>query len=113
MVDRCEVVRFSGEPVTNPDGTVTRPSEVVYDGPCRTQSYRAPYPTTPDAGEHQWMLAPFEVHVPMTADVRAGDRIEITAALDPLNTGRVFRVTAGDRKTFGNALRLRVEEIAG
>lgn len=112
MVDRCEVVRFSGEPVTNPDGTVTRPSEVVYDGPCKVQSSR-PWPTLPDAGEHQWTVNPLEVHFPVAADVRTGDVITVSDSLDPLNIGRVLRVTSGDRKSYQTALRVRVEEVTG
>ena len=114
MVDVCEVRRTDPDasPVTNPDGTVSRPSTIVYSGRCKVQSSR-PWPSRPDAGEHSWTVLPLEVHFPVTADVRTGDVVTVTSSFDPLNVGRVFRVTSGDRKTFQTAYRPRVEEVTG
>jgi len=112
MVDRCRVSR-SGDPVTNPDGTVTTPSVAVYEGKCKLQS-RSPWPSTPDAGAHNWTLLTSEVHLPKAvAEVRVGDMVTVLASVDPTNTGRSFLVKAVESATFRTATRLLVEEVTG
>lgn len=112
MVDRCRVTR-SGDPVTNPDGTVTTPSVTVYEGKCKLQS-RSPWPSTPDAGTHNWTLLTSEVHLPVAvAAVRVGDKVTVLESVDPTNVGRSFLVKAAESATFRTATRLLVEEVTG
>lgn len=113
MRDTCIIREVTGN-TTGPDGVVTPTYSTVYEGKCRIQS-RRPYPSEPDAGEHQWTEVPVEIHLPVSGSdgVGTGQLVEIQTSVDPLNVGRKFRVRSGDRKAFQSALRLLVEEITG
>lgn len=114
MFDRCIARVITGE-TTDPDTAVVTPTyETVYEGRCKIQNQR-PWPSTPDAGEHNWSLVPTEVHLPVagTERVSTGVYLVITESIDPGNVGRQFRVRTDDRKTLQTAIRLLVEEITG
>lgn len=116
MVDACVIRRIVGE-TTDPTTGVVSPvyGAPVYEGKCKLQQPRGGYPSTPDAGEHQWTLVPLFLHLPVEAGggVKVDDRVEITASSDPSNTGRVLRVRSLERKTYATAARYLVEEVAG
>lgn len=112
MVDECEITR-KGEPVTDPNtGEVTVPTAVQYTGKCKVQN-QSSYPSNPDAGEREWTVTPLQIHLPVdgSGSVDVGDSVEITGSFDPVNVGRVFRVESHNRKTYGTASRLHVEEV--
>lgn len=115
MVDTCTVQPITGE-TTDPVTGVVTPAygAAVYTGKCKIQNQRLRYPSEPVAGEHMWTVTPTEIHLPIggTASVATGHRVSITASADPDNVGRTFRVRTSDRKTFGTALRLLVEEVS-
>lgn len=113
MRDTCLVREVTGT-VTNPDATVTPTYSTVYEGQCKIQS-RQPYPSTPNAGEHNWTLVTMELHLPVagSGSVVTDQLVDILSATDPANVGRQFRVRSGDRKTFQTAARFLVEEVTG
>lgn len=116
MVDTCRIRQVTGETITDPvTGQVTPEyGDPVYEGRCKIQNQRS-FPSTPDAGEHQFTLTPNELHLPVagTGGVATGQLVEITASVDPVNLGRKFRIRSGDRKSLQTALRCQVEEITG
>lgn len=92
---------------------MTAPSVTVYEGKCKLQS-RSPWPSTPDAGAHNWTLLTSEVHLPVAvAAVRVGDVVTVLESVDPTNTGRSFLVKSTEPATFRTATRLLVEEVTG
>ncbi|MBB3666401.1 MULTISPECIES: DUF6093 family protein [Prauserella salsuginis group] len=116
MADQCTIRPNTGE-TTDPDTGKLVPTygPSVYEGRCKIQNQRLRYPSEPVAGEHQWTVAPTEVHIPVrgTADVATGQVVTITSSHDDDNVDREFRIRVGDRKTYGTAIRLIVEEITG
>jgi hypothetical protein len=114
MVDACVIRPVVGN-VTDPaTGQVTTSyGAPVYQGKCKIQRLRGAFPSTPDAGEHRWTVAPLELHLPVagTAAIETGHIVEITAAVDPENVGRRFRVRSGDRKSLQTAIRFQLEEV--
>lgn len=119
MTDTC-TIKPVDDVVTNPADHPTDPGEAVttygpatYIGKCKIQNQRLKYPTEPVAGEHQWTVAPTEVHVPIagTDAITAGQVVVIDTSVDTQNEGRMFRVRSSDRKTHGTAIRLLVEEV--
>ncbi len=116
MLDTCRIRAVTGETTDPNTGKVTPTyGNPVYSGKCKLQNQRASFPSTPDAGEHQFTVTPTELHLPITgtAPVGTGLVVEITGSIDPANVGRVFRIRSGDRKSYGTALRCQVEEITG
>lgn len=112
MLDACTIRPVTGL-TTNPDATVSPTyGTAVYTGKCKVQNQRA-FPSNPDAGEHQFTTTPNELHLPVTAVVATGQLVEITAAVDPVNVGRKFRIRSTDRKSLQTALRCQVEEVTG
>lgn len=115
MLDSCRIRPVTGD-TTDPVTGVVTPAygDPVYEGRCKLQSQR-PFPSTPDAGEHQWTRSPMWLHLPVvgSGQVTTGHVVEITASVNPDNVGRLFRVETGDGKTFQTALRFLVEEIVG
>lgn len=114
MLDTCTIRPVTGN-TTNPSTGVVTPAygAAVYTGKCKIQNQRS-FPSNPDAGEHQWTVAPTFIHLPVagTGTVDTGHILEITAsAMDSANVGRKFRVKSGDRKSLQTALRLIVEEV--
>lgn len=114
MVDTCTIKPVEGEstdPVTGEVTPIYGPA--TYIGKCKIQNQRLRYPSEPVAGEHQWTIAPTEIHVPIagTESVATGQMVTIDTSVDLANEGRIFRVRVGDRKSHGTALRLLVEEI--
>ncbi|MBB1153995.1 DUF6093 family protein [Amycolatopsis dendrobii] len=116
MLDTCRIRAVTGD-TTDPDTGVVTPAygDPVYTGKCKIQAQKSVFPSTPDAGEHQWTVVPMELHLPVdgTEAVGTGLVAEITASVDPVNVGRIFRIRSGDRKTLQTALRCQVEEITG
>jgi hypothetical protein len=117
MVDACRIRPVDQDEVTTDPVTgdvTTAPADPVYEGRCKIQNQR-PFPSTPDAGEHQWTRSPMWLHLPVvgSGQVKTGHVVEITASINPDNVGRLFRVETGDSKTFQTALRFLVEEIVG
>src|SRR5690606_5450744 len=99
MRDTCRVRAVTGT-TTNGDATVTPTYSTVYEGRCKIQSQR-PYPSNPNAGDHQWTLLPVELHLPVdgTGEVGTDQFVDILASADPQNVGRTFRIRSGDRKS--------------
>jgi len=115
MDDTCRIRAVTGHGPADPDTAVvpTTYGPPVYEGRCKLQSQR-PFPSTPDAGEHLYTVNPLYLHLPVegTAGVVTGLVAEIlTCPSDPANVGRIFRVKAGDRKTYATAFRPLVEEV--
>ena len=111
MLDVCTVQPVTGH-TTNPDATVTPTyGAAVYSGRCKLQTQKAAYPSTPDAGEHQFTVLPLELHLPVAAVVAVGQLVTVTESVDPVNVGRRFRIRSSDRKTMQTALRCQVEEV--
>jgi len=111
MIDTCEVRRKSGGlPVTDEDGNVTMPSEVVYSGPCKIQT-GVPQAHNPEAGEHQFTVETLQLHVPVGAGLITGDLVNITDALDPNVQGLKLRLVELARGTFKTAARWNVEAV--
>ena len=115
MRDVCTIRPVTGH-ATDPDTGVVTPTlgAAVYTGKCKLQAQR-PFPSTPDAGEHLWTVGPLYLHLPIVGSeqVATGHEVVITASVDPANVGRIFRVKSGDRKTYGTAFRVLVEEVSG
>jgi hypothetical protein len=113
MVDSCVVVEL-GAPVTDADGDVTRPGEVVYSGRCRIQTYE-PYEQTPEGGGAVSVVQRYRMHVPVGAFEPAVGQVAIitSAALDPSLVGREYRVTGLLHKSLASAYRLLVDEYVG
>jgi len=113
MLDTCTVKAVTGN-TTNPTTAVVTPTygAAVYTGKCKVQNQRS-FPSNPDAGEHQFTTTPNELHLPVAAVVATGQLVTITAAVDPVNVGRKFRIRSTDRKSLQTALRCQVEEIVG
>ncbi len=115
MYDTCVIRPIVGE-TTDPITGVVSPvyGAPVYEGKCKLQQPKGGYPSTPDAGEHQWTLVPLFLHLPVdgSGDVEVDHRVEITSSFDPRNMGRVLRIRSSDRKTFATASRFVVEEVA-
>lgn len=112
MVDECAVSR-PGEPFTDPESGVVSPSSVpVYSGACKVQAAGA-QSANPVAGGHLFSTLDSRVDFPVEAGpFQVDDVVTITASLlDPLQVGRVFRVTEVLRKSFATAQRCRVEEV--
>lgn len=117
MVDACRIRPVDqGEVTTDPVTAKVTPAygDPVYTGKCKIQNQR-PFPSTPNAGEHQWTRSPMWLHLPVvgSGQVKTGYVVEITASINPDNVGRLFRIETGDSKTFQTALRFLVEEIVG
>lgn len=114
MVDTC-VIRRGATATTNPaTGVVTQTWTQVYTGPCKLgeSSGFGASGSSPEAGEHEFAVQGWKLHVPMSATApREGDFATITAAaLDPSLVGRVYRLGAEFSKTFATARRFEVEE---
>ncbi|OQO89926.1 hypothetical protein B1813_18985 [Saccharomonospora piscinae] len=115
MHDSCVIRPIVGD-TTDPTTGVVTPvyGQPVYEGKCKLQQPKGGYPSTPDAGEHQWTLVPLFLHLPVdgSAAVSVDHLVEITSSFDPHNVGRVLRIRSADRKTFATATRFVVEEVA-
>jgi hypothetical protein len=114
MLDACTIRPITGHGPADPDTGVvpTLYGAAVYTGKCKIQTQK-PFPSTPDAGEHLWTVGPLYLHLPVVGseNVATGHEVQITASVDPANTGRIFRVKSGDRKTYATAYRPLVEEV--
>lgn len=114
MVDACAITRVTGQPgPLNPDTGVRdpAPTDTVYAGKCRVQTYEA-HESTPDSGEHVYTVQRYAIHLPVAVDVKVDDQITVTASvLDPLLVGRSYRVVGLLHKTFATANRVAVDEI--
>lgn len=114
MVDACSITRVTGAPGPIDPDTGQRtpaPTETVYTGKCRVQTYEA-HEATPDSGEHVYTLQRYFIHLPVAATVDVDDQITVTAAvMDPNLVGRSYRVVALLHKTYATANRVAVDEI--
>lgn len=114
MLDTCRIRAVTGN-TTNTTTGVAAPiyGAAVYEGKCKVQQMRGALPSTPDAGEHRWTVAPLELHLPVvgTAAVKTDHLVEVLASVDAANVGRKFRIRTGDRKSFQSAVRFAVEEV--
>ncbi|MFI6302170.1 DUF6093 family protein [Amycolatopsis thailandensis] len=115
MLDTCRIRAVTGN-ATDPGSGVVTPSygPVLYQGKAKLQSQQ-PFPSNPDAGEHQWTTTPLYLHLPVTvpaAAVAPGVFVDVLSSVDAVNVGRGFRVRSGDRKTLQTAVRVLVEEVS-
>lgn len=104
MRDTAVITRGTGEPVTDENGDVTYPTSVVYDGPCKIQTFE-PYEQERDAAGQTEVLQRYSLHLPITAQdvARVGDVATVGA--------RQFRINGLHHKTFQTSVRLLVDEI--
>ena len=115
MLDTCRIRAVTGT-TTDPVSGVVTPTygPVLYQGKSKLQSQQ-PFPSNPDAGEHQWTPTPLYLHLPVTVSAAAvvpGLFVEILSSVDTVNVGRQFRVRSNDRKTLQTAVRVLVEEVS-
>lgn len=122
MADECTIRPVTGETTDPVTGVVTPiygalvygPNVLPSEGKCKVQNQRLRYPEEPNAGEHSFLTAVTEIHLPVADDassVRAQHVIEITASLNAANVGRRLRVKSLDLKTYQTAVRLITEEV--
>lgn len=117
MVDTCEVVRSTGGYTVDPETGQDIPAvEVVYpvgdeDGRCKLSS-------TPQTGsqldsdQYRFSIESPRLHLPITANVRAGDRVRITHShMNPVNTGWEMGLRDLNRGTFRTAQRWNLEVV--
>ncbi|GAA1110545.1 hypothetical protein GCM10009650_12530 [Nesterenkonia jeotgali] len=110
MTDTLLITRSSGNPVTNPDGTVTRPVQTVHAGVGRIQGRSTEGEDRTVAGADV-LIVTFQAQVPVGVDLRPSDQVEVTASqMDPLMVGRTFRVESVVRKTHATKTTANVEE---
>lgn len=115
MVDQCAIRRTTGpagELDPNTGEKTPAPTETIYSGKCKVQTYEA-HESKPDAGEHVWTVQRYSVHIPVSSPaVAVDDRIEITAAVtDDHLIGRTYRVSGLLHKSLATAQRLLVDEV--
>lgn len=115
MVDRCQVVRVTGQPGATVDPVTglrtPAPTATVYAGKCKVQTYEA-HESAPDSGEHVFTVQRYTIHLPAGTDVRVDDQITVTSAvLDAGLVGRSYRVVALLHKSFATSHRVAVDEI--
>jgi hypothetical protein len=110
MVDTCRITNVTGT-VDNPDGSVTKTTETIYEGKCRLQTFD-PYERTPQSTEVELTIRRDVLQLPMSATgISTGHKVEyLTSALDPDLPGRTFRITGPARKTHQTMRRMYVEE---
>lgn len=115
MVDECTIKPVTGHTRDELGNVTTQYGAAVYTGKCKLQRFRGQFPGNPVAGEHQYTVAPVELHVPVegTAAIATGHVAEMTKSVDADNVGRKFRVRTDDRKSLQSAIRLAVEEVVG
>lgn len=114
MTAQCVVRRPIGEPVNNPDFTVSRSYEVVYNGKAKPTTYEG-HETTVVAGESSHVVQRSTVHFPVGAfSPIPGDIVTITYSRDALLIGRSFRVVQQyPVKEHATAYRVFVDENIG
>lgn len=108
MVDSCTIGRGDDDGDLDPV-TGQIPVVEVYAGRCKVQTFEA-YEQTPEAGEFDFTVQRYYVHVPVGEYAPAvGDVVTIVSArLDPHLAGRKFRVVALLHKSLATAYRLAV-----
>jgi hypothetical protein len=116
MVDTCTIVRITATSTNPITGVVTATSPTtIYTGPCRVQE-RGGYPRDINTAPDQPQLAiarELQLPVATSADVRAGDRVTITAsAHDPGLVGVVAWLRAQPAKSEATARRFHFEQVA-
>lgn len=113
MVDACTVVEL-GRPVTDDDGNVTIPGEVMYTGKCKIATYE-PYEKSPEVGGAVSTVQRYSIHVPVESFEPLPHQVAIiTAARYDANlVGRQYRIAAPHSKSQASAYRLLVDEYVG
>lgn len=110
MTDTLLITRRSGNPVTNPDGTVTRATETIHDGKGRVQGRSTEGEDKTVAGASV-LIVTFQAQVPVSVPLKDGDLVEVTGSeMDPLMIDRTFRVESVVRKTHATKTTANVEE---
>lgn len=117
MRDTCTITRSTTATTDTATGIVTRTPETVYEGRCRVQRT----PVGGDGSEDQVAAADVlmlstQLHLPVSTslDVRAGDVVTVTAAVNDLDLiGRVYTVTGEAAKSEASARRLFLQEVTG
>jgi hypothetical protein len=107
-----------GPPVFDQEsgGETPGPDLVLYEGPARVKSVSLATGTETQAGQEEIRLRDYEVAVPWTASVPAGevikpgDQVEVTAAADPRLTGAVLYVTGRQFGSLASAWRIYAED---
>lgn len=104
MGDKCKISRVIGL-ASGADGWQTHTESVVWEGPCRVQTYE-PYEATITAGGHTSVVQRYQIHLPVdTPPLQEGDLVTVDGYQ------RVFRVAGLLQKTFQTAQRLLVDEV--
>lgn len=115
MVDACTITR-PGTPVLDRVTSQLTPgaATTLYTGKCRLKSQRMPKPA--EAGEELQMLMRYELALPFSAtlpageELRVGDVVTMTASADARLVGQVLHVMAVDFGSTATAWRLTVED---
>lgn len=114
MTDTCTIKRVTGIETDPLTGEATSATEDVYTGRCRFKpSMTRSSANTGQAGGHTFIVTAPEVHIPVgAADVKPGDLVECTAAVDdPYLQGRTARVVVPFHGSQATAMRLPLEVI--
>ncbi|MCG6499460.1 DUF6093 family protein [Kitasatospora sp. A2-31] len=116
MVDTVRLVR-PGTDVYNPTtGSTTQPdARTLYSGPARVRPFRAEE-IEEQAGQRQVVLRRYEVALPWSSmplggdRVVPGDRVEVTASLDPRLASLALWVTSVGESATATAWRIAAED---
>lgn len=108
MLDACAVTRpenVGQTPVLDAAGNVPNPADpTTYSGPCTLARFRSSgvrATIAPTVNDQAGVPEPRTLRVPHGADVRSGDRVQMTAcAFSPELVGQVFAVLHEDPRTY-------------
>lgn len=112
------IIHRPGPPVFDQDtgGETPGVDLVLYEGPARVKALQATTGTEVQSGEQELRLRDYEVAVPWSASVpageviRPGDRIDVTAAADQRLTGSTLYVTGRQFGSLASAWRIYAED---
>lgn len=114
MLATCTITRPTGGTVTDPETWDEVPEVVPVEGArgiCKVQS-SVPRARDNQDGEARVTIESPQVHLPVGDPVQSGDLVTVVAdPIDPLNDGRVYRLSEPSRGTWRTAQRWNVEEV--
>jgi hypothetical protein len=120
MAAAGDVVRIHrpGEPVFDQEtgGETPGPDLVLYEGPARIKAVSLATGTEVQAGQEEIRLRQYEVAVPWSSSVpageviRPGDQVEVTAGADPRLAGTTLFVTGRQFGSLASAWRIYAED---
>lgn len=112
MVDTCRIYRLGGTALNTGTGAVTRAETTLYTGKCRVKAETGTSVGDVGAGESAVSRVTPIVSVPITVtDLKAGDRVQITATDDGHLRNKTLLVRAVQTGSFITAHRLICEVL--